>query len=131
MSKNSKYWSDFITDGKAIIRINLYQKIHLYILTKMLRRLKISRVPRISVIGTMMWGYLEFLKYLCRFTSPKSFDLFWFWVESRGILKSMHKEKLGRNLYEYTFVRKKYINPKDINMTYRNYAAIHKVRDHI
>ena len=131
MNDENKYWSDFTGSGEALVHVNLYQRIHLYLLTKYSLYLQRKRVPKKSLLGSVKWTLFEALKFISQYTSPKANDVFWFWIEARWVLAKFHKNKIGFNLYEYRFVRKKHITEKDIKMNFRTYKAINEIRKHI
>ena len=118
-------------DGETLLQVNLYQYLHLRILTRMAMRIQKGRVSRSSFSGKISWSVFEALKATCEFTSPVAMKVFWFWVDARWVLSGLEKKKLGLNAYELRFVRKKHLNPQDIKMNYRDYRAVHEIRKSI
>ncbi len=131
MKQENSYWKEFIEDGETIIKINLYERFHLKILTRYLNSLRKKRVPKDTKFGSFRWSVLEFLKFITKYTSSRSLDLFWFRVEAAWILKSSTRKRLGFNCYEVTFTRKDHINPSDIRMNFKSYKTVNELRKHI
>jgi len=117
-----------IEDGRLIVKVNLIQKIHLLLLSKFSAFLQRKRIPRESGIGRYVWRVFEIHKAIVGLISPKAMDVFWFWIEARWALETMSKQRVSFNKYEYTFVRKKRLSPRDIRMTLKSYKAINETR---
>lgn len=125
------HWSELMEDGETRLQINLYQYLHLRILTRTTSRIQKRRVSRSSFRGKIIWGAFEALKAAGKITSPRAMRIFWFWVDARWVLAGLEKKKLGINAYEFRFIRKKHLNPQDIKMNFQDYRAVHQIRNSI
>lgn len=125
------HWSELMEDGETLLQVNLYQYLHLRVLTRTTIRIQKKRVSRSSFSGKVIWSAFEALKATCKFTSPMAMRVFWFWIDARWVLSGIEKRKLGFNAYEFRFVRKKHLNPQDIKMNYRDFRAVHEIRKSI
>jgi len=131
MHSNNDYRKEFLQTGETLVHVDMYQRLHLIILTKYQLHLQRKRVSRNSIFGSIKWNIYELLKLFTKVASPKAYDVFWFWIDSLWVLSGLEKKKLGINKYEYRFIRKEHLTEKDIKMSFDTYKSIHEIRKHI
>ena len=131
MDNDDNYWNEFLNNGVTTICITMYQGIHISILARYQLYLQRKRVPKGSIVGSIKWSIFEALKSYVRLASPRAYEIFMFWIESRWILSHLEKKRLSRFKYECRFIRKEKITEKDIKMNAKVFQKIHEIRNHI
>ena len=101
MKTNNQHWNDLIEGGETVIFINLYHRLHLRILTKVLAYIVRSRPQRASKKGRFLWGTLNILEKITEVTSPHASMVFWFYVEGRWVLKDIKRTKISPVSYTH------------------------------
>lgn len=131
MKTNNQHWNDLIEGGETVIFINLYHRLHLRILTKVLAYIVRSRPQRASKKGRFLWGTLNILEKITEVTSPHASMVFWFYVEGRWVLKDIKRTKISLLCWRYQFIRKKNVSPAKIRMSLKSYRGVNVARKRI
>ncbi|PCH61487.1 MAG: hypothetical protein COC05_00735 [Gammaproteobacteria bacterium] len=124
-------WKELYESGRVEIEVNLYQKIHLKILSKLTVYLNRNRVARSTLKGKFFWFTLDLVQAICRYTSPFSSQVYWFRIEAQWIIKKTESCPGKYFGTKYVFIRKKNLSPGDLGMSFQIYEKINKIRKNI
>jgi len=131
MNAENLHWKELIESCETVIVVDLYHRLHLRILTKILGYIVRSRPKRASKKGQFLWGALHILEKITEVTSPHASMVFWFYVEGRWVLQDIKRTKVSKFRWQYHFIRKKNVSPTRLKMSLRSYRGVNVARNRI
>jgi hypothetical protein len=125
------HWKELIESGETSIQANWSQGIYLRTLTKTVDYLNANKIKREDLKGKILWSLLDVLEKITKFASPKAAEIFWFYIESKWVLKDIQRTELPSNTVELKFIRQPNISPAKIRMSINAYKGVNVARNHI
>lgn len=116
MNNIDESWKEFIEDGETTLYANPCQRLILMPVNFVMRTKQKYRIGKKSVLGKILYGFLEIWLNIVSVVSPYASDMHWFRVEAAWFVKGHKYERDHWLSHSYTYYRKDRLNFKEIEM---------------